>query len=385
MLDRDKIMIINRSFWPMYPVIGEALLRLAEDLSEVNAVSVAMQDRVGIKGALKKHHRGQKVDFYPVKSWSSSASGIIRRSLDNVYFMVAVFFILISIRPDKVYISTDPPVLVPFIVMVYCSLFRRKYIYHIQDIHPEATRVVIPINKILYSVLQWMDKSVVRNAHKVITITNGMAKELRDRGTVRGPIYIIDNPAVSFDNVVTRIDKIKGFSFCGNAGRLQRIPLLIKAIEIYLGGGGKLIFTFAGGGVHQSEIKRIADLYENVNYVGLTTASEAAQLNADYQWAILPIEDEVTRYAFPSKSSSYAVSGALILAICGEFTSVSQWVKRYRLGLVIEPNVEALVGAFRNIEYGNFNIENFDASRELLKERLNFDVFVPTLKAYIIE
>jgi hypothetical protein len=258
MLDNDKIMIINRSFWPIYPVLGEALLRLAEEMSEVNKVSVVMQDHVGIKGALKKHNRGRNVDFYPVKAWTNSSSSITHRVLDSVYFAVAIIFILISTRPDKVYISTDPPILVPFVVMVYCSLFKREYIYHIQDIHPEATRVVVHVNKIIYHILQWMDKRVVRNARKIITINNEMAKELRDRGNVIGSIYTIENPAVSFNNIHQRLNKIKGFSFCGNAGRLQRIPLLISAIEVYLDGGGQLMFAFAGGGVHQKKLERLA-------------------------------------------------------------------------------------------------------------------------------
>ena len=29
-----RIVIINRSFWPVYPVIGEGLLRLAEGLAQ---------------------------------------------------------------------------------------------------------------------------------------------------------------------------------------------------------------------------------------------------------------------------------------------------------------------------------------------------------------
>ena len=63
MPSKDKIMIINRSFWPIYPVIGEALLRLAEELSESYDVTVVMQDHVGIKGELRKQCRGQNVNF----------------------------------------------------------------------------------------------------------------------------------------------------------------------------------------------------------------------------------------------------------------------------------------------------------------------------------
>ena len=129
----------------------------------------------------------------------------------------------------------------------------------------------------------------------------------------------------------------------------------------------------------------MAEKYENVEFLGLTTASEAAQLNADYQWAILPIEDEVTRYAFPSKASSYAVAGALILAVCSDFTSVAKWVKSNCLGLVIEPKVKNLVEVFHDIEFGRFDVESFNLNRDDLIKQLDFEVFVPALKAFVIE
>ena len=46
---RYDFLIINRSFWPIYPVIGEGLLRLAEELAFTKKVGVILQDHVGIK------------------------------------------------------------------------------------------------------------------------------------------------------------------------------------------------------------------------------------------------------------------------------------------------------------------------------------------------
>ena len=143
-------------------------------------------------------------------------------------------------------------------------------------------------------------------------------------------------------------------------------------------------FAFAGGGIFKHKLKLLAEQYKSVQYFGSIEANKAAQLNADYQWALLPIEDGVTRYAFPSKSSSYAVSGALILAICGENTSVAHWIRSNRLGLVIKPNVKALVAAFKEIEFDELNIDEFDMSRTKLKQRLNFDTFISNIKKYII-
>lgn len=379
MFKRLDLAIINRSFWPVYPVIGEALMRFAEQQAKKQRVGVILQDHVGIRAQLLQQKRGEQVSFYPAHAFSVSGSSILRRAMDAVFFMLWVFLVLLLKRPRKVYVSTDPPVLVPFIVMLYCTIFRAQYVYHLQDIHPEAANVVIPVKPWLFRVLRWLDSVTMRRADLLITITQEMADQICLRSETRSTIAVLPNPSVSFDQVKLPEHKTLGFTFCGNAGRLQRIPLLIKAIKQYCQQGGKLPFVFAGGGVFAGDLEQLAQQYDNVTYKGLVSASDAAQLNADYAWALLPIENEVTRYAFPSKSSSYVFSGALIAAVCGNETSVAQWVVENRLGLVVEPGHNALCRFFSAVEQGEVDGSAFDLKRKNLKESLGFDVFVESL------
>jgi len=376
---KEKIIVINRSFWPVYPVIGEALLRFSEQQAEGMDVGVILQDHADIHTQLAEHGRGDGVKFFPCKAWSVSGSGIIRRVLDAVFFMVWVFLVLLWKRPSKVYVSTDPPVLVPFIVMVYSKIFSAHYIYHLQDIHPEAANVVIPMNGIIYKALQWLDSMVMRNAKSLITITHEMAVEIKKRSGTNTTIVILPNPAVAFDDLTLPEKKKAGFTFCGNAGRLQRIPLLIKAIDEYCRRGGDLPFVFAGAGVYSKDLESLADKYSNVEYKGLITATEAARLNSEYEWALLPIEDDVTRFAFPSKSSSYVYSGAYIAAICGEQTSVAEWVKNNHLGIVIPADADSIRQFFSHVESNYIDVTGYDVDRASLKKRLSFDVFVDSL------
>ena len=189
---------------------------------------------------------------------------------------------------------------------------------------------------------------------------------------------------MSFDDVVLPEKKRLGFAFCGNAGRLQRIPLLIQAIDQYCAVGGLLPFVFAGGGVFSEDLKQLSTKHPNVTYLGLVSPLQAAQLNADYQWALLPIEDEVTRFAFPSKSSSYVFSNALVAAVCGRETSVAKWVLQNNLGVVLEPVADALCQFFLSVENGSFSQNVFDINREQLKGELGFDVFVRRLSALVV-
>lgn len=380
-----KVAIINRSFWPVYPVIGEALLRFAEEAAvRGNAVSVIMQDHSGIKAKLAESGRGEGVRFYPAKALTTSASGVFLRAVDAFFFMFWVLAVLLWLRPSKVYVSTDPPIVVPFIVMLYSRLFEAEYIYHLQDIHPEAANVVLPINKWVYRLLLKMDVLNMRKAKCLITITEQMCTVIRSRSGTVAPVHVVSNPAISFDGIKKAKMKNAGFSFCGNAGRLQRIPLLIRAIESYFEQGGKLEFAFAGGGVYSDRLAELSAKFERFYYHGLVSSTEAAQINADYHWALLPIEDEVTRYAFPSKSSSYVFSGASIMAICGAQTSVAKWIEDNRVGLVVMPDVEEIVSAFFDIERGVCERTVNELSRDALKEKLRFEVFIESLDRIVL-
>ena len=337
-----------------------------------------------IREKLEEAQRGKGVDFFPCKALTNSSSGIFMRMVDAVFFMLWVIGVLLWQRPKKVYVSTDPPILVPFIVMLYARLFGARFVYHLQDVHPEAANVVIELNSLLYSALRKLDCVTMRRADQLITITEEMAEEIRWRSGTQSPLNVLANPAVSFDTVDFSGQKKPGFSFCGNAGRLQRIPLVMKSISKYLDDGGTLEFVFAGSGVFSNELKALSERYPEVTYLGLVTPLEAAQLNTVYDWALLPIEDEVTRYAFPSKTSSYVFSGAKILAICGQKTSVAEWVADKKLGVCVEPKVDEIVSIYQAIENNQLDETVFDMDRSELKSTLGFDSFVQQLYSLML-
>ena len=380
-----KVSIIARTFWPVYPVIGEALLRFAEDAVTCgHSVSVIMQDNTGIKGELAEAGRGNGIQFYPAKALTTSASSISYRVYDAFFFMFWVLAVLLWVRPNKIYVSTDPPVIIPFFVMLYSRLSGAEFVYHLQDIHPEATNAAMPLNKWLFYTLVKIDALSMRKAHCLITITEEMASEIRSRSGTNVPIHIVNNPSISFDEIDVSKPKIAGFAFCGNAGRLQRIPSMLEAIENYFERGGKQAFAFAGGGIYANQLRAFADKHPKFHFAGRVSPTEAAQLNADYAWALLPIEDSVTRFAFPSKSSSYVFSDANILAVCGEQTSVARWVRANRVGEVVKPEIKAVTDAFFAIEKGAHAELGDKSSREALRAKLRFEVFVKNLIRIIL-
>lgn len=351
MFKRYDLVIINRTFWPEGQVLGEALLQLGEKaISKDKEVVVICQNKNNLIEQAKQSDRGINLLFRSCKLRSDSSSNLFLRLIDAIIFSLWVFWNLLITRPNRIYVSTDPPVIVPFIVFLYSKIFKSSYTYHLQDIHPELTNIVVRLNSLVFSFLKKIDVLVMRNASSIITITETMKKEIIYRSNTKSNIYLINNPSISLDSSVKV--KTKGFIFSGNLGRLQRIPLLIKSIDKYNHKGGVLPFLFVGGGLYSSEIHFLSKKYENVNYVGKVDAKKAHDLVSKYEWALLPIDDEATRYAFPSKTSSYLSSGLKLLSICSNHTNIAKWVLDNNLGINSLPNIDDLVEIFFKIENG---------------------------------
>jgi hypothetical protein len=347
--NRIGLAIINRGFWPDGQVIGETLLQLAESVSETSRVFVITQSKGNLLESLNAHDRGHALELMACRSRSDSSTGYFMRSLDALIFMTWTFFSLIRSRPEKIYVATNPPVIVPLIVFLYTRIFGGKYYYHLQDIHPEATNIVVRLNPLVFKLLKALDRLTMSHAATLITLSEDMKGSIEARSIGPVPILLLENPAIDAVPGETAKDE-KGLVFCGNAGRLQRIPMLLESIRSYLARGGSLHFTFIGAGIYSDQIRKLDETFEAVTYHGVVSAPVAAEIISRHRWALLPIEDEVTHYAFPSKSASYVLAGCSILAICGRKTSVARWVTQHDLGLVCEPEVDRLLECFRALE-----------------------------------
>ena len=77
-------------------------------------------------------------------------------------------------------------------------------------------------------------------------------------------------------------------------------------------------------------------------------------------------------------------SGAKILAICGQKTSVAEWVTGKKLGVCAEPNVDEIVSVYQAIENNRLDEAGFDMDRSELKSTLGFDSFVQQLYSLML-
>ncbi|MBS7834582.1 glycosyltransferase [Wohlfahrtiimonas chitiniclastica] len=354
-----SIAIINRSFWPQSDAIGEALLLLAELLAQNNykvqiITQLSKTDKKELTNRIKSSQKN--ITLFRLPAITTSASRIIFRILELILFSLYVVVLLFWKRPSKVYVATNPPIVIPYIVRLYCFLFQKKYVYHLQDIHPEAAQVITGKTHYVYSALKNIDIKTIIKADKIITLTSQMKHYIRKRTDDQISecnIILLNNPSVVSPTIPHTNTFEKNIIFCGNAGRLQRIPLLLNSIQKYIQAGGKLPFIFAGGGIFSKKIEELAMQYNQITYLGILSGTDAAKIMDKSLYGLMPIEDEVTNFAFPSKSSSYIYSKCPIIAICSKDTSVAEFVLENNLGYVVEPEMDKIVSLFFELENKN--------------------------------
>lgn len=346
---RKRVAVVNKIFWPEGTLIGEALLEVTRQLSIDCDVVVIAQSGQDIKSKLSQLDEFKEVKFSTCKPLSKRTSSLVLRGVDAMYFMLYVLISLVYHRPDLIYISTNPPVLVPFMVSLYARIFGAKYLYHVQDIHPEAANIISQINKPLFNLIRYFDTVALEGAASIVTLTNQMSKNILLRGNICSPIHLVHNPA----NVGTgAVESDTGTSliYCGSLGRFQNIALLADSIDSYLSRGGALSFLFCGEGVFAARIEALANKFDRVRYIGPVSPSEAADLVASHKWALLPIEDRVTEYAFPSKASTYLSFGCNIFGITRNGSVVSDWITINQVGVAVEPNISDVVSGLFALE-----------------------------------
>lgn len=373
--DRPRVVLVNRDFWKEGNVIGEALLALAERLSGSMSVAVVTQSRVNLASQLAAAGRGQDVHVCAIAPLTSHASSLLRKGLEAVRFAVYAFVALWKLRPAAVYVATNPPILVPFLCMLYCKWASARLVYHVQDIHPEITNIVAPMHPWLFRILKMLECNVLTNASEIVTINAIMRDEILQRSLPLAAIHVLENPALDVD---TRgVQRSKGFIYCGNAGRLQRIPVLLEALRKYYVAGGKLPFFYVGGGYYKSAFESLSLEFPHIRCLGEMAADAAARAIAACDWAVLPLEDSVMKFAFPSKSATYVLAGARILAISSPGTALATWVEQNGYGLNAAPESSAVAKAMMEIEQAEGGVLRH--SHADLLERYGIPRFVEVL------
>jgi len=281
------------------------------------------------------------------------------RALNVGIYGVGLFAHIMWRRPDVVSASTFPPVFAGWMASLACRLTGSRFIYHMQDIHPEVSQILGDQlgGNLLAGVLRWLDNQTLRRSSAIVVLSEDMADTLRARGLGALPITVINNFALDTfgaeEAPPSELRKPKGqrrVIFAGNLGRFQNLPRLVEGIVQHLETEADLELLLLGDGSALSELKRRWGAHPQVKFGPFLPIAQAKVLMAEADVGLVSLQKDIYKVAYPSKVLTYLALGLPILALVEPQSNLSQQLEREGLGCTpVDSSPEAIAATLEKL------------------------------------
>jgi len=259
----------------------------------------------------------------------------------------------ISWKPDFI-ISIEPPFLTTPSTILYSKLTKSKSILHIQDLEIDAAYNLNILKKgFFYKIIQKIENILLNKFDIISTISPMMKKQIVQKGINNREIAILPNWADT-DKIHPEInnkylrDKLnvksnqKVILYSGNIGEKQNLMSVINVAEKMQSVNTNYIFLMVGDGAYKKR------LVETVNKRNITNIYFYQLQPIDDLGALLTLGDihlviqdkNISDSVLPSKLSNILSAGGVSIISALKNTQLSQLVKNYGIGYLINPGSE---------------------------------------------
>lgn len=343
-----RVLALHRYFWPDAPPYASTLRAIAEHWiaggrADVEVISAQPSYREGIGRRATRELLGR----LPIHRVAAVPEGKVPAAkLLNLFVfpITAGAAMLRADRPDVMMCSTAPQVTLGAVVSLVAKWRRARFIYHCMDLHPEIGRLSGEFaNPVVYRLLMAADTATMRRAHTVVVLSQDMKDAVVERDPALGPkVRILNNfelpefedktpepPLPEPDDGTVRV------VFTGNIGRFQGLDTVMRGLAA-ASDSATIEFVLMGGGVAKDELEHLAEeLTSNtfkVRFVPQGSPAEAKALMRTSHLGVVSLQPEVIKYAYPSKTATYAGVGLPVLVICEEWSEITRTVEGHGLG-----------------------------------------------------
>ncbi|WP_268239259.1 glycosyltransferase family 4 protein [Microlunatus endophyticus] len=281
-----------------------------------------------------------------VRRWSvlPDRSTTALKIVNMIIFILHVVAALLRMkRLDVIMAATNPPVLIASTASLLAKIKRARFVYHLQDIHPEVSVATTGKASIADRVANLVDTWTVRLADRVVVLSDDMAKVVEERGR-RDAIMVINNfdPWQLGSQLLPEPKRVDGtirFVYAGNLGRFQNLETLARAI-LELRGDDRFAFDFIGDGAMRPWLQRFVT--ENRLWsVGIHGYVEprrlAGMMRERFDVGVLSLHPGVIRCAYPSKIMSYLRNGLPVLAVVESDSELIDTLLHRKAGWTADP------------------------------------------------
>jgi colanic acid biosynthesis glycosyl transferase WcaI len=360
-----RLLVLNQYFHPDVAATGQLLTELCVDLARSHEVWVitgfpSYDPLESRRRRLLAHEDMAGVRVLRVYTWRGSRKTLLSRAAVYATFLLSAFLVgLFAPRPDVLMTWTDPPFL-PLIGWMIAALRRLPLVVVVQDVYPEvAVRLGVLRHPawilIGNALLGWP----LRRAARVVAISEGMKRRLREKGVPEENIIVIPNWAdgraivpCAKANPFSRahgLDRAFVVLHSGNVGLTQDFETLLRSAE----GLEDMRIVLIGDGACKRRLQEaVAERgLMNVLFLPYQPREHLAYSLASADVAVIVLKPGLEGYVEPSKVYAIMASGRPFVAAIGSESEVARIAREHECGVIVPPgHPQALADALRALQ-----------------------------------
>ncbi|MBI3885043.1 MAG: glycosyltransferase family 4 protein [Opitutae bacterium] len=351
-LSANRVIFVNRVYWPSQAATAQLLADLAEELAargwEVHVVAAG--DENSRRHGVSLHRTGP----------GETHGGLVSRARNYAAFLLGARRVLRDlVRPgDTVVVLTDPPLLAA--AATGPALAHGASVVHwIQDIYPE----IIPAHTggwsaPLLAPLRWVRNRAWRSARGCVPVSADMAATVAAQGVPASAISVVHNwappelktPAAAAAIAAQRAawDAADKFivAYSGNLGRVHEFATVLAAAAL-LRDEPDIVFLFVGGGARFAEVAAAAAARRltNVRFLPATPRAQLAAALAAADAHLVTLRPGFEHLVSPSKLAGILAAGRPALYVGPAGTEISRLLAVGPCGATVAPGDSARLAA----------------------------------------
>jgi glycosyltransferase involved in cell wall biosynthesis len=359
--NKKKILIISAVF-PPEPVFSANLSRdLAEMLSKENEVTVLCPKPTRPHGfKMNNNFSPDNYSVFRLNSFSYTPSKIIGRFFESHSFgKHCQTYINNNFKNIDVIYANTFPLLAQYYTVRTAKKFNIPIIIHVMDVYPESLSNKIPIfSSLINRILLPIDKFVLKNATKVVAISNRTKKYLiKTRKILDNKIIVVlnyqDETKFTEYKLSNKPNNIINdpftYMYMGNIGPVAGLDLLLQAFAQTDLKNIRLVI--AGSGSMKEALKsRAYELELNTIEFWDVAEGKVPEIQNQADVMLLPIKKGAAFSSVPSKLPAYMFSEKPIIACVDAGSDTELAIKSSNCGWVIpSEDVESLTTKINEI------------------------------------
>ena len=313
----------------------------------------------GYRNRWRQNEQIEGVDVVRVWTYLAANAGTVRRILSYLSFMLTSVVAGLGAPQPDIVIATTPQFFCGWAGRIVASLRRLPFVLEVRDLWPESIVAVGAMrSSALLRILSWLERRLYNGAAIIVTVGQGYACKLLERGVDEDRIHIVPNgvdlnafaPDVDGSRLRAEFGLEDRFvcAFAGTIGMASGLDVIVRAAEsLQRRSRDDIRIALIGDGAEKSRLQRAAAEagLSSVVFTGRLAKDRMPEAIAAADVCLVHLKrTELFKTVLPSKIfEAAAMRRPIILGVEG---AAADWLEAAQAGIAIEPeNEEALVDA----------------------------------------